>query len=128
MTQSTSVGDMTSPQERAARGARPLAAAGVTAGGLLLIRPQQIADAVAPTFPRERRWLIRALGARMLAQHAAVLARPEPRIVAAGAAVDLLHAASMLPFLASARYGRAARISAAVALTSALVARRSAAR
>ncbi|SDE67545.1 hypothetical protein SAMN05660485_01496 [Blastococcus fimeti] len=106
------------------RGAARLgAAAGVTTGLVLLARPRQVLDALAPAFPRERRWLVRALGARMLAQHGAVLTRPEPELVRAGAAVDALHAASMLPFLASARYGRAARISAAVALGSAVAGR-----
>ncbi|SOC50205.1 hypothetical protein SAMN05660748_2946 [Blastococcus aggregatus] len=99
---------------------RVLAAAGATLGLVVLARPQQVLDAVAPAFPPERHWLLRALGARMLGQHAAVLARPEPAVLAAAAGIDLLHAASMLPFLGSARYGRAARISAAVALGSAV--------
>jgi hypothetical protein len=59
----------------------------------------------------------------MLAQHSAVLVRPGPAVLTAGAAVDVLHALSMLPFLHSARYGRAARISAAVALGSAVAGR-----
>ncbi|MBN1093262.1 hypothetical protein JKP75_12260 [Blastococcus sp. TML/M2B] len=105
------------------RGARPLAATGATAGLVLLTRPQQVLDAVAPAFPRDRAWLVRALGVRMLAQHAAVLARPAPALLRAGAGIDLLHAASLLPFLASARYGRAARVSAAVALGSAVASR-----
>lgn len=104
------------------------AAAGVTAGVVLLTRPQQVLDAVDPAFPRARRWVVRALGARMLVQHGAALARPEPGVLTAGAAVDALHAASLVPFLGSARYGRAARISAAVALASAVLARRGAAR
>ena len=98
------------------------AAAGVAAGLLLLTRPQQVVDAVAPAFPRDRAWLVRALGARMVVQHGAVLARPEPAVVMAGAAVDLLHATSVLPFLASARFGSAARVSGAVALASAALA------
>jgi hypothetical protein len=112
------------------RGSRPSARLGAVAGAgaglLLLTRPQQVLDTIAPAFPRERRWLVRALGARLVAQHGAVLARPEPAVLTAAAGVDLLHAASMLPFLASPRYGRAARISGAVALASALLARRTA--
>ncbi|WP_040339769.1 hypothetical protein [Candidatus Blastococcus massiliensis] len=104
-------------------GAAAGATAGATAGLLLLTRPQWALDAVAPAFPRERRWIVRALGARMLVQHGAVLARPEPAVLTAGAGIDLLHAASMLPFLGSGRYGRAARISAAVALGSAVAGR-----
>ena len=102
---------------------RGLAAAGATAGLVLLTRPQRVLDAVAPTFPRERAWLVRALGARMLVQHAVVLVRPGPGVVTSGTALDALHAASMLPFLGSDRYGRAARISAAVALGSAVAGR-----
>jgi hypothetical protein len=101
---------------------RALATAGATAGLALLTRPRRVLDRVAPAFPRERSWLVRALGARMLAQHGAVLVRPGPAVLRAGAAVDLLHAASLLPFLRSARYGRAARISGAVALASAVLA------
>ena len=99
------------------------ARAGAAAGRRAAEPPQRVVDAVAPAFPRERLWLVRALGARMLVQHGAVLARPEPRLVAAGAAVDLLHAASMVPFLASPRYGRAARISGGLAAAYAAVAR-----
>jgi len=90
------------------------AAAGITTGLALLIDPDRVVRLLAPTFPRERTWLVRALGARVLVQDAAVLLRPEPAVVATGAAVDLLHALSMLPFLRSTRYGRAARISGAV--------------
>lgn len=90
------------------------AAAGITTGLALLVSPQRVVDVLAPGFPRERRWLVRALGARVLVQDTAVFLRPEPAVVIAGAAVDLLHALSMLPFLGSARYGRAARISGAV--------------
>ena len=98
------------------------AAVGAATGLALLTRPQHVLDAVAPEFPRERAWLVRGLGARMLAQHAAVLVRPGPAVLTAGAALDLLHAASMLTFVASTPYGRAARISAAVALASAALA------
>ncbi|RBY75176.1 hypothetical protein DQ239_17725 [Blastococcus sp. TF02-09] len=115
------------PDQPRRRAVRLVAASGAAAGLLLLAAPQPVLDAVAPEFPRERRWLVRALGARMLAQHAAVLARPGPTVLTAAAGVDLLHAATMLPFVASPRYGRAARLSGAVALASALLARRGAA-
>jgi len=113
-------GDLMS--HHSSRATRP-AAAGAAAGLALLTRPHQVLDAVAPTFPRKRAWLVRALGARMLVQHATVLVRPGPGVVTAGVVLDVLHAASMLPFLRSARYGRAARISAAVALGSAVAGR-----
>lgn len=94
---------------------RLLACLGLLAGGVLLARPQQVADRVAPAFPASRLWLVRALGARLLVQHGAVLARPDRAVVRAGSAIDLLHAASMVPFVASAHYGRAARISGGLA-------------
>ena len=111
---------------RSSAGARGQAAVGAAVGLALLTRPNQVLDALAPAFPRRRTWLVHALGARMLVQHAVVLVRPRPGVVTAGAALDVLHAASMLPFLGSPRYGRAARISAAVALGSAVAGRVSA--
>ncbi len=102
-------------------GTRSLAAAGVVAGLALVTRPRQVADAVAP-FPSSRLWVARLLGARLLVQHAAVLAAPRPAVLRAAAAVDGLHAASMVPLLRSARYGRAARVSGGAAAGTALVA------
>jgi hypothetical protein len=101
---------------------RLVAGAGVATGVALLARPQQVVDAVAPAFPRERLWLVRALGGRLLAQHGTVLVSASPRLVRLGSAVDLLHAASMVPFVASPRYGRAARISGGLAAGYAAVA------
>ena len=94
---------------------RLLAAMGAAAGVALLTRPQQVIDRLCPELPRNRVWLARALGARLLVQHGAVLLEPHAVLVRAGSAVDLLHAASMVPFAGSARYGRAARISGALA-------------
>jgi hypothetical protein len=94
---------------------RSMAAAGAVTGAALLARPQRIADAVAPAFPRERLWLARLLGVRLLVQHGAVLAVPDRAMVRVGSAVDLLHAASMVPFVASPRYGRAARVTGGLA-------------
>jgi hypothetical protein len=90
---------------------RLLAALGVAAGVALLARPQQVVDRLAPAFPADRLWLVRALGGRLLAQHGAVLAVPDRLLVRLGSAVDLVHAASMVPFVVDAHYGRAARIS-----------------
>ncbi len=101
---------------------RLMAGAGAATGVLLLARPNPVVDVVAPAFPRERLWLVRALGARLLAQHGAVLVAPDPRLVRLGSAVDLVHAASMVPFVASPRYGRAARISGGLAAAYAAVA------
>jgi hypothetical protein len=101
---------------------RLLAGLGVGTGVALLARPRQIADAVAPMFPRDQLWLVRLLGARLVVQHGAVLTVPTAGLVRLGSAVDLGHAASMVPFVASPRYGRAARISGGLAAAYAAVA------
>jgi hypothetical protein len=101
---------------------RTLAGLGVASGLALVARPQQVVDRLAPAFPKDRLWLVRALGTRLLLQHGAVLARPDGRLVRLGSAVDLVHAASMVPFVASPRYGPAARISGGLAAASAAVA------
>jgi len=100
---------------------RLLAGLGVGTGVALLARPRQITDAVAPAFPRERLWLVRLLGARLVAQHGAVLTVPTAGLVRLASAIDLGHAASMVPLVASPRYGPAARLSGAVAATYAAV-------
>jgi hypothetical protein len=94
---------------------RLLAGAGWAWGLALLLRPRRVVGALCPELPSSRWWVVRVLGARLVAQHALVLAAPERPVVRAATAVDLLHAASMLPLVRSARYGRAARISGAVA-------------
>jgi hypothetical protein len=101
---------------------RLLAATGVLSGAVLLARPQRVIDAVAPAFPRERRWLVRALGVRLLVQHGAVLVAPATTLVRLGSAIDLVHAASMVPFVVSTRYGPAARLSGGLAAAYAAVA------
>ena len=113
---------MTARAERRRRAlTRLLAGLGVGTGVALLARPRQIADAVAPAFPRERLWLVRLLGARLVAQHGAVLTVPTAGLVRLASAIDLGHAASMVPLVASPRYGPAARLSGAVAATYAAV-------
>ena len=94
---------------------RLLAGLGAASGAVLLTRPQRIVDRLCPELPNDRVWLVRLLGARLLVQHGAVLVRPDPALVRAGSALDLLHAASMVPFAGSARYGRAGRISGTLA-------------
>jgi len=101
---------------------RLLAGLGVATGAALLTRPQQVVDRVGPAFPADRLWLVRGLGARLLVQHGAVLVAPGRRLVRMSSAVDLLHAASMVPFVASPHYGRAARVSGALAAAYAAVA------
>ena len=107
---------MTAPSDRRRRIAtRALAGLGAASGLVLLIRPQRLVDTFAPAFPASRSWLVRALGARLLVQHGAVLLVPDRALVRVGSAVDLLHAASMVPFVASPQYGPAARVSGAFA-------------
>jgi hypothetical protein len=101
---------------------RLLAALGTASGLVLVARPQQVVDRLAPAFPADRLWLVRALGTRLLLQHGAVLVVADGRLVRLGSAVDLLHAASMVPFVASPRYGPAARISGGLAAAYAAVA------
>ena len=94
---------------------RLLAGLGVASGLALLARPQEVVNHVSPALPPDKLWLVRALGARMLVQHGAVLLTPSRGLVRLGSAVDLVHAASMLPFVASPHYGRAARVSGGLA-------------
>ncbi|MGY1836098.1 hypothetical protein ACI79P_13400 [Blastococcus sp. SYSU DS0510] len=100
---------------------RTLATAGLAAGLALVLRPQGVVAAIDPRFPRERRWVARVLGARLVVQHGAVLVSPGPRTLRFAAAVDGLHAASMLPALALPRYRRAALVSGGVAAATAAV-------
>ena len=100
---------------------RLLAGLGAGWGLALLVRPGVVVDRRSPEFPRSRMWVVRILGLRLLAQHAAVLAAPQGRLVAAASGIDLLHAATMVPLLREPRYRRAALISGGVAAASAAV-------
>jgi hypothetical protein len=100
---------------------RLLAVLGLGWGTAHLARPGSLVDAVCPEYPRSRVWVVRVLGARLLLQHAAVLAAPGTRLVGAASGVDLLHAASMVPLLRLPRYRRAALVSGGVAALSAAV-------
>ena len=100
---------------------RLLASLGAGWGLTLLARPQATVDRLCPEYPRSRVWVVRLLGARLLAQHAAVLAVPGGRLVVAASGIDLLHAATMVPLLREPRYRRAALISGGVAAVSAAV-------
>jgi hypothetical protein len=94
---------------------RALAGLGLLSGATLLARPQQVVARLCPELPPSRLPLVRLLGMRLLAQHGAVFLEPHPTLVRAGSAIDLMHAASMVPFIASPRYGRAARLSGGLA-------------
>ena len=90
---------------------RLLAALSGTWGLLLLLRAGPLVEAVCPEFPESEQWVVRLLGGRLVVQHALVLSRPTSGRVRAAAAVDVLHAASMVPLLWSPRYRRAAVVS-----------------
>jgi len=101
---------------------RVLGTVGAVGGGVLLLAPRRALTAlhVDPGLP-----LIvgatRVLGARHLAQGAALALLPR-RLPSAVAVVDAVHAASMLALAAdSSRYRRGATISAAVALVSGVI-------
>jgi hypothetical protein len=100
---------------------RLLAALGLAWGVTLLLRPREVVARLCPEFPRSLLWVVRVLGVRLLVQHGAVLAAPEAPLVRVASGVELLHAASMVPLLRSARYRRAALVSGAVAAVSAAV-------
>lgn len=100
---------------------RLLSGAGLAWGTLLLVRPRQVTAALAPEFPADRRWVVRVLGLRLVAQYAALLAAPRRPVADAATGVDAVHAASMLPWLASPTYRRAAAISGAAAAGSAVL-------
>jgi hypothetical protein len=106
---------------RRRRATRLLAVLGAGWGLALLLRPEDVVDRLCPEFPRSRRWVARVLGARLVVQHAALLAAPDPRLVGAASGIDLLHAASMVPLLRHPRYRRAALVSGGVAAASAAV-------
>ncbi|NEK85628.1 hypothetical protein GCU60_07615 [Blastococcus saxobsidens] len=115
---------MTTPPDAGRRRvARLLAGAGLAGGLALLTRPERVADVVAPEFPPQRLWIARVLGARLVAQHALVLVAPTASGVRLAAAVDGLHAASMLPVLALPRYRRAALVTGGLAAAFALAGR-----
>lgn len=92
------------------------------ANAVLVMRPEDVLRAVSTPAPPAARRVVRLLGARVVLQEVAVLAVPIRPVVLLGAAVDALHAASMVATaLASPRYRRAAALSAATASASAVL-------
>ena len=112
------------PGRRLAR-IRLLSALSGAWGLLLLLRAGPLVESVCPEFPESEQWVVRLLGGRLVVQHALVLSRPTRGHVRAAAAVDVLHAASMVPLLWSPRYRRAALVSGGYAACYAAMAPRS---
>lgn len=105
------------------RPARLLGAGQAALGAALLARPDAVTHAVCASAARPRTAIVRLLGGRMVVQGAVTAARPHRRLVLAGAAIDLAHAASMVAAIRVAPpYGRAALASAATATAFALAA------
>jgi hypothetical protein len=65
-------------------------------GALLTVRPGLVAATVDRDPNRAARAFIRILGIRQLAEAVVVGRRPSPSLLAAGAGVDLIHAATVL--------------------------------
>jgi len=111
---------VTGPRGRPAT--RVLAAVLAAANVTLVVVPDRVVAALVPGRVRPPRALVRLLGARVVVQQAVVLAAPTRRVVLLGAAVDGLHAASMVA--AALRWPaqrRAATVSAAAAIGSAVL-------
>jgi hypothetical protein len=88
----------------------------------LLVVPDGVVRALAPGPVRPPLPLVRLLGARVLVQELAVLCAPNRRLVLLGAAVDGVHAASMVAAaLHWPRMRRAATVSALSAAGSAVL-------
>ena len=84
-------------------------------GAVLVARPGAVTRVLRDSTP-PRRWVIQLLGTRSLLQGAVTSAVPDAPIVAVGAMVDGLHAASMIAAAAAwPAHRRAAVLSAVVA-------------
>ncbi|HTZ44795.1 MAG TPA: hypothetical protein VMB79_13110, partial [Jatrophihabitans sp.] len=99
-----------------AGGTAPERVLSVVRGGFavgLLARPDELTRLLTREATLPPRWVIRLLGARMLAQSGLELASDRRPVVELGVTVDAVHAVSMLAFAArSATYRRATLTSA----------------
>jgi len=108
---------------RSQRRARTRAVSAVLGlGGVAMVAaPRWVVAHLAPGPGAPKNWLVRVLGARTVVQSALLLAAPTRPAVQAGAAVDALHAASMLPaWLIWPRHRQAAAVSGGIAVASVL--------
>lgn len=102
--------------------ARSIGAAHAVLAAVLLLFPRRVAGSTAGrSGAQPATWLVRVLGLRVAAQAGVELASRTPDALTASAIVDGLHAASMLPVLASSRYRRPALLSGGLAVASASV-------
>lgn len=101
---------------------RSVGSVNTLSGIALLVRPEQMVEAVTRGNRIPAKDIVRALGARLALQGLLLLLRPRYRIATACAAVDLTHAASMYA-LAGIRphYRRVALASAFAATASGLL-------
>lgn len=90
-------------------------------GAALTAWPAAVTRAVCGSADLPSTAVIRLLGVRSLAQGAVLAAVPSRPVLRAGAAVDALHAASMVPVVVGTRYRCAATASLAIAATNAAV-------
>ena len=75
---------------------RLVAVPGVLWGAVMLARPGDLTRAVCGGGPEPAAWIVRVLGARLVAQNVVTLAHPTRAVVLAGAGADALHATSMV--------------------------------
>jgi hypothetical protein len=101
---------------------RLVAGASVAWGAVQLAAPERVVGAVQGSSPPALVWAARVLGARLVVQNAVVLGWPARTAVLAGAAVDALHALSMVPAaVVWPEYRRPALVSGGLAAASAVL-------
>ena len=76
---------------------RLVAVPGALWGAAMFARPGDVTRSVCGGGPAPAAWIVRVLGARLVAQNVVTLVRPTQQVVLAGALADALHAASMVP-------------------------------
>lgn len=97
--------------------ARALSALRASVGALLLARPGPLLSVLGGGGPdRAARRYARVLGARHLVEALVTVARPNPRVLWAGALVDGLHAASALALVEGRHHRRLAAFNTAGAI------------
>ena len=91
-------------------------------GTAMLVRPGDVTRLVCGGGPEPAHWVVRLLGARLVAQHVTTLVRPTRAVVLAGAGIDLLHASSMgLARVRWPAHARPVRVSGATSVASAVM-------